>query len=81
MLKSRQILQKRQINDYKREIEQLKAALTAKETQIQTQANEYKNMIFKKAQQFSSEQKKKENQEFEALKKNYDSLLDAHRQL
>ena len=57
------------------------AALAAKETQIQTQANEYKNMIFKKAQQFSSEQKKKENQEFEALKKNYDSLLDAHRQL
>lgn len=39
LLKSRQILQKRQINDFKKEIEQLKATIITKETQIQTQAN------------------------------------------
>jgi len=53
----------------------------AKDTQIQSMANENKNMIFKKAQQFANDQKKKENQEYEALKKAHDTLSENYHQL
>jgi hypothetical protein len=53
----------------------------ARDAQIQAMANENKNMIFKKAQQFANDQKKKENQEYDTLRKAHDLLLDNFHQL
>lgn len=61
MLKSRQTIQKRQIADLKKEIEDLRRKLTIREAELEKAQNETKNILLKKAFQLRTEQEKKES--------------------